>query len=254
MNTRPSLLWIAPLLLFLLFLPFSSDIDLDVASFFLSSHSRFKAPNWCLFVYNYGLLPGQLLFLGGFAAFIASFWKNSIFYLRWPALYICLTLLVGSGLFGHAFFKQFWERPRPKQVNIYGGKYPFCPLLSPYQGPSDRFLRSLPSGHATMGFYFFSLYFLGKRLSSRRLSWTGAAAAVFLGGAISWARLAQGGHFVSDIVASLIIMWMSAYWLDRFLACKIDHGRRWIDQMNAGRKRGTRPESTYERDSSNTPC
>lgn len=221
MSINTSFLWKIPLLLFLLYLPFSSTLDLKVASFFLGPNERFKPPQWCLVIYTYGLLPGQLLFLVSVAVTIASCRVKSIAHLRWPCIYLSTTLLVGSLLFGHVILKQFWPRPRPKQVVLYGGKYPYKPLLTPYIGPSDRFLRSLPSGHATMGFYFFSLYFLGKRLSRRYLAMSGLLASATLGSLLSWARLAQGGHFLSDIIVSGIIMWMSAYWLDRYLAQRL---------------------------------
>lgn len=213
-----SLLWILPLLLFLMYLPFSTYIDQNVASFFLGSNTKFKAPTWCLFIYTYGLLPGQLLFLGTTILFLASFFAKKIIQLRLPALYISMTLIIGSGIFGHALLKQFWVRPRPKQVALYGGKYPFCPLLKPYKGTSDRFLRSLPSGHATMGFYFFSLYFIGLRMSRRKVVWSGMILTGLFGGLLTWARLAQGGHFLSDIIVSALLMWMTAYWLDRLFS------------------------------------
>jgi lipid A 4'-phosphatase len=209
--------WLLPFILFLLYIPFSSTLDLAVANHFVQSDGRFHAPAWCLFMYTYGLLPGQIFFVGSVVVFIASFVAPRFIRLRRPALYIALTLIIGSGIFGHAVFKQFWNRPRPKQVALFGGKYPFCPLTKPYKGPSDRFLRSLPSGHATMGFYFLSLYFIGKRLGRRWIARGGLCITAGLGTLVAWARLAQGGHFLSDIVVSMLIMWMTAYWLDYFI-------------------------------------
>lgn len=244
MASSSSLFWKLPLLCFLLYLPFADGIDQATASFFLGGRSKFHAPAWCLWVYRYGLLPGQLLWCASALALLLSFlpvhrfsWgkqndesslhmpctsSTSHSSLRWPAAYLCLTLVVGSGLFGHAVLKQFWQRPRPKQVTLYGGGYPYCSLFSPYKGPADRHLRSLPSGHATMGFYFFALYFLGRRVRRRWVAWTGLVAGIVLGGLLTWARLAQGGHFVSDIVVSLLLMWMAAYWIDRLLAHRLE--------------------------------
>ena len=194
-----------------------SELDLAIARYFLRPDGRFHAPAWCLFVYTYGLIPGQLLFFGSSFFFIASSFSARFKRVRWPALYIALTLIIGSGFFGHAIFKQFWNRPRPKQVVLFGGKYPYCSLTSPYTGPSDRFLRSLPSGHATMGFYFLSLFFVGKRLGRRWIRRGGLCITVSLGTLVAWARLAQGGHFLSDIIVSMGLMWMTAYWLDQFM-------------------------------------
>lgn len=211
---RQLLPWLLPLTLFLIYLPYASTMDLAVAGHFVQSDGRFHAPAWCLFIYTYGLLPGQILFTGSVAVFIASFFARQLIRFRSYSLYVALTLIVGSGIFGHAIFKQFWDRPRPKQVVLFGGKYPYCPVTQPYSGPSDRFLRSLPSGHATMGLYFLTLYFIGKRLNRRRLVQTGLWITIGLSSVLAWARLAQGGHFLSDIVVSIFIMWMTAYWLD----------------------------------------
>ena len=216
-----SVLWILPLFAFILFIPFSSDLDIKTAQWFLREDGKFHAPQWCLFIYTYGLIPGQILFVGSTILFCISFFSHRIIQFRWYALYISLILIVGSGFFGHAVFKKFWNRPRPKQVELFGGKYPYCSMIRPYTGSSDRFLRSFPSGHATIGYYFFSLYFLGKRLSQRWLSRLGLCITSVLGSLIAWARMAQGGHFLSDIVVSLFIMWMTAYWLDYYFERKL---------------------------------
>ena len=228
---RPLLPWLLPLILFLVYLPYASTLDLAVAGHFVQSDGRFHAPAWCLFIYTYGLLPGQLLFAGSVAVLIASYFARRFIRYRSYALYVALTLIVGSGIFGHAVFKQFWDRPRPKQVVLFGGKYPYCPLTQPYKGPSDRFLRSLPSGHATMGLYFLTLYFIGKRLGRQRIARGGLWITVALSIVLAWARLAQGGHFLSDVIVSIFIMWMTAYWLDYFMLKRV-----------------------HESDSNKTPC
>jgi membrane-associated PAP2 superfamily phosphatase len=211
-----SLWWIIPLALFLVYIPLSSIIDLKIADFF-SVEGRFKAPKWTWSVYTYGLLPGQLLFLGSFFTTLYLFVHKNRSSSFFASLYICLVLIIGGGLVSHAVFKQFWQRPRPKQTTLFGAKYPYCPMWKLYKGKKDRNLRSLPSGHATMGFYFFSLYFVGRRLKKKYLALFGIGMACFLGTLLSFARFSQGGHFFSDSVLSLIIMWETCYWLNRWM-------------------------------------
>lgn len=208
--------WIVPLLLFVCYIPFSSLSDLEIANYF-SLEGKFKAPKWTWLVYTYGIIPGQLLFVCSALAFLYLCLQRSRSQLFFASAYVCLTLIVGGGLVSHAIFKKFWQRPRPKQTTLFGGKYPYCPAWKPYKGKKDRHLRSLPSGHATMGFYFFSLFFVGRRLRKRLLSVFGAGAACVLGAILCFARLSQGGHFLSDSVLSLFIMWQTCYWLDRAL-------------------------------------
>jgi len=216
-STRKSpLLWIIPLICFLLFIPFSAYLDVAISSLFTAPDGRFHASAWCWKFYRLGLRPGQALFLLSSATCVLTFClRKKALYI--PALYLSLTLCLGSGLIGHGLLKHYWQRPRPKQTVLFGSNYPFCPMYKPYVGPVDRHLRSLPSGHATMGFYFFSLYFLGRRLRRRSLKILGLTLAVLLGGTLSWLRICQGGHFISDIVTSALIMWQSAYWLDHLL-------------------------------------
>ncbi len=213
-RNKTSLFWKVPLFSFLLFLPFSASIDLAVCRFFVGEAGRFQAPAWCWTAYRYGLRPGQSLFIVSSALFIIGLLirKKRVWN---PALYISLTILIGSGVVGHGVLKKFWQRPRPKQTILFGAKYPFCPIYTRYVGPADRHLRSLPSGHATMGFYFFSLYFLGRKMGKRWLKIIGLIAAFSMGALLSWIRLYQGGHYFSDIVMSALIMWMTAYFLDR---------------------------------------
>jgi len=216
-TNTPSLFWKIPLVAFLLFVPFSSRIDIATSSFFLGGKEYFQAPAWCWTVYRYGLRPGQFLLAASAIVLVIGLLirKNNIWK---PALYLSLTLCIGSGVIGHGLLKRFWQRPRPKQVTLFGGKYPFCPIYTRYTGPVDRHLRSLPSGHATMGFYFFSLYFLGRRGRKRWLKITGLSAAAIMGTILAWARLSQGGHYLSDIVTSALIMWLTALWLDVLFA------------------------------------
>ena len=215
-NSLSYLWWMTPLLLFFCYIPFSSAIDLKIAHFF-SIGGKFKAPKWTWDVYTYGLIPGQILFATSLLTCATLFLQNSRSRLFFSSLYICLTLVIGGGLISHALFKQFWQRPRPKQTILFGAKYPFCPIWKSYKGKKDRHLRSLPSGHATMGFYFFALYFLGRRLKKFYLALFGIGMACFMGTLLSFVRFFQGGHFFSDSVLSLIIMWQTCYWLDRAL-------------------------------------
>lgn len=208
--------WIVPCLLFLCYLPFSSMIDLEVAHFFAVGE-RFRAPKWTWFVYTYGIIPGQVLFVVSCISLCVLFFRNIRSSLFFSSLYICLTLVIGGGLISHALFKQFWQRPRPKQTTLFGGKYPYCPAWKTYTGKKDRHLRSLPSGHATMGFYFFSLYFVGRRLRKKYISVFGMGVGWILGAVLCYARFSQGGHFLSDSILSLFVMWQTCYWLDRIL-------------------------------------
>ncbi|MDR0717023.1 MAG: phosphatase PAP2 family protein, partial [Azoarcus sp.] len=90
-----------------------------------------------------------------------------------------------------------------------GGNARFTPALQ----PTDQCGKncSFVSGHASAGFFAVSLGFLGGASARRR--WTLAGLA--LGGIAGLGRIAQGGHFLSDVVFAFFITWWSAWlvWL-----------------------------------------
>lgn len=73
-----------------------------------------------------------------------------------------------------------------------------------------------------MGFYFFALALLGICYRRRDLYWLGLGLAWGLGGLLSLARIAQGGHFFSDTMASALIMWLTAWGLAYFLLAQTE--------------------------------
>lgn len=190
-----------PLLLLAIIAPWSSQVDLAFASYFYHS-TQFSTYSLFTFFYKWGLLPGQFL---GIAAFFALFFKR----LRYPALVIGLTIAIGAGLFTQVLFKEFWKRPRPKQVEQFGGTEPFRTFYTPNFSAKGDF-KSFPSGHCTMGFCFFAVAILGRRLRNRKLFVGGLTLALGLGIFLAISRIAQGGHFFSDTVAAACLMWMTA--------------------------------------------
>jgi membrane-associated PAP2 superfamily phosphatase len=132
-----------------------------------------------------------------------------------------LLMLLGPGLLVNAVGKDNWGRPRPKQIQEFGG--PDTYITAGAVGPIAKDRKSFPSGHASMGFYLLGGYFIwrGRRPVLARAS---LAAGVLMGAAIGWARIVQGGHFLSDVIwagAAVFIAGELLAWLllnDRTLA------------------------------------
>ena len=121
--------------------------------------------------------------------------------LRRPAaaLFLCLTL--GLGLLVHGVFKDHWGRARPVQVEAFGGQATFTSPLQPSQ--ACRSNCSFVSGHAGTGFALIAVGTLGCLATRRRWFWIGT-----LGGAVLGSlRIAQGGHFLSDILFAWLMLW-----------------------------------------------
>jgi len=127
---------------------------------------------------------------------------------------LILTYVVMVGV-GVELIKSAVGRPRPRNVTEFSGDKAFRPF---YMG--ERAGKSFPSGHAASGFYFLALIPVGRRLGNSYLVYAGAAAGLILGGLLSWARMAQGGHFFTDCLGSLLLVWVVANLLDCLLAPK----------------------------------
>ena len=122
---------------------------------------------------------------------------------------IGLTLVVGAGLITNSVLKEYWGRPRPKQVVEFGGKLDYRPFWQPNLEATREPQKSFPSGHVAMGFFYLSLIIVGRHYKNRLLFGLGLFLTLFWGIGLMIARVAQGGHFLSDVIVSPIIMWLT---------------------------------------------
>lgn len=207
-------LWGVPLLVFLLIAPFTPWIDLQVADFFYGEEGFIKQSDshhsFFSLLYKYGNLPGQILSLLAVALFAGSFFFPAWKKWRRGALVVALTAFIGAGILVSGVFKEVWGRARPRQIERFGGIEPFRPFYSPIFSTGGSPYKSFPSGHATMGFLFLSLAFVGAREKSRFLYVMGIVLGLGGGVLLSYVRMAQGGHFFSDILAAGLLMWLVA--------------------------------------------
>lgn len=212
--------WLIPVLAMALITPFTPELDLAVSRYFYDPSTGFDDSPFYAFMYTYGLIPAQLTFItAAVLLFLSSFFKK---WKKWqPAsLSLVLTLAIGAGLIAHVMLKDHWGRPRPRQVIEFGGTQEFRPFYSPNFFNQPEPSKAFTCGHCTMGFYFFSLALVGRRLGSKTLYLWGIALALLLGVGLSVTRIAQGGHFLSDTLASALIMWLTAYLCDQLIFSK----------------------------------
>lgn len=165
-------------------------------------------------MFRYGCIPAQAACAIATLWFLLSFRIPKLQSLRKVALAFALSLGIGSGILTIGVFKENWGRPRPRQVQQFGGTEQFRPFYSPALKKPAVPSKSFPSGHSTCGFYFFILYFIGKRAGNLRLARAGLFVALSLGLALSISRIMQGGHFLSDILFAAFLMWETAIFVD----------------------------------------
>lgn len=141
------------------------------------------------------------LFLGG--------WK------RWRrhALFVLATVILGPGLLVNVGFKDHLGRPRPTQVENFGGQHLYIPPL--HRGSAGN-NSSFPSGHAASAFCYFSLWFVWRRRCPR-LAVAAFTGTLMLGGVMSFSRVVTGAHFLSDVLWSGYLCYFSSFILYYFI-------------------------------------
>lgn len=224
--------WAIPLLLLAIIAPWAPILDLALANYFFNAATgQFSAHPFFSFFYDWGLLPGQIVGILALLVLIFSYFKPAIKRWRYPALLIGLTIAIGAGLITQVIFKEYWKRPRPKQVEQFGGTEPYRAFNEPNFSAKGNF-KSFPSGHCTMGFCFFALVILGRRLQNKKLFMWGLMLSFGLGFFLALSRIAQGGHFFSDTVAAACLMWITAATCDWFLWRNATLKEIYVDSFN----------------------
>ena len=123
-----------------------------------------------------------------------------------------MVTLLGLVVFINVIVKNIWGRARPNEVLELDGKN----LFSPWYQISDQCISncSFVSGDAAVGFSLIVLYFISNDLKYIYLS-------IVSGLLIGMVRIAEGGHFLSDVIFSAIIVFffsfvIKKYFLNRF--------------------------------------
>lgn len=200
-----------PLLLFIAIAPFTPKLDIIISNLFYSVDPQPKgsfASDWLVeTMYHYGMIPAFILFGISCIAFTLSFYFPKILKWRAPAAFMILSFGIAPGLLVNVLLKGLWGRPRPIQIKYFGGEQDFRPFYIPNFSSEAKFFKSFPSGHCTMGFIFFTLYIIGKRLQKKGLFYLGIALTVLLSATLAYARIARGGHFFSDVLGAGLVTW-----------------------------------------------
>lgn len=167
-------------------------------------------------LYRIDRTPAILLAFAGLVAAIIGM-RNSIKrHLVRPGLFLVILLILGPGLLVNSVFKEHWGRPRPREVIELGGVKPFH---HPWQPGLSGKGRSFPSGHSSAAFYLIAPFFVYRR-SRPNLARGCLAGGLIFGIFMSYARIAQGGHFLSDCLWALGMVWLTSLILAEIM--KID--------------------------------
>jgi lipid A 4'-phosphatase len=134
------------------------------------------------------------LLLTGLATLGAALLRRQGNLLR-SGVFLLLSVVIGPGVVVNFVLKDHMGRPRPRDVIEFAGPSPYVPPFV----PSNEGGASFPCGHCSVGFLFAAGWWIWRR---RQPAWAWGSLAVGLasGFALGLARMAAGGHFLSDIV------------------------------------------------------
>ena len=189
-------------------------VDLWASGLFYRPESHFFLGDWAPVRAIYRGVPRlvEIIVIAVPALCLVALWRRrsgAALNIR-AAAFLLLSLALGPGLLVNAVLKDHWGRARPAQVTEFAGTQRFTPALI----PADQCARncSFPAGHPAVGFYLVSFAFLVRDPKRRRMA---EGAAIAVGALFGLARMAQGGHFLSDVVFSGLLVYATSWLLYR---------------------------------------
>jgi len=134
---------------------------------------------------------------------------------RGAIVYLLLVFLLGPVILANGVLKEHWDRARPAHTEQFGGAKRYTPpLLIADQCKTNC---SFVSGEAALGFAFMAFGFVARTQARRRL---GFAAGIGLGALFGLLRMAEGGHYLSDVYFAGLFMALVAWPLQRWFAAR----------------------------------
>ena len=180
------------------------DVDLTPSGWFYVPGAGFSWSTDGILEFVRRWIPD--IVIGSFV-FCVALWAAGLCLDRWSwnistpqIVYLSLTLLIGPALIVESLLKPFWGRARPKDIMLFGGNAAYTP---PWQIAHECERNcSFASGHAAVAFWVTAYAFL----LPQRWRVAGMFAGLAFGAAVGLVRIAQGAHFLSDIVAAGFIV------------------------------------------------
>lgn len=195
-----------------------TPIDIRIEEYFYGASS--SKMTWFLAnrfpwkqLYSYASVPAVLTAIASTVVLILGYIKDKYTKYRLYSIFLILALAIGPGLLVNLTLKNYWGRPRPVEIKAFGGKWDYQKVLEKGTGGRGK---SFPSGHASIGYYFFVFYFLFRR-KNRAMAFLSLALAFLYGTLLGVTRMSMGGHFLSDVLWSAFIVFSSALVLYYFI-------------------------------------
>ena len=182
-----------------------ADGDIWVSTYFSQENWAIGKQPFFTWLYKYGghvsiLLVGFCILIWGL-----TYKYDRIVKYKNVCILIVLTTILGSSVLINGILKPYWGRPRPVQIEQFGGPWEYREFYEPGTPAKGQ---SFPSGHVSIVTIFLVAAFV--RNENKKLAVAGVTVGVFLTVSMAVCRIAQGGHFVTDTIWSLCIMMLVA--------------------------------------------
>ncbi|GLS88456.1 phosphoesterase [Cypionkella aquatica] len=146
---------------------------------------------------------------------LASWRKTS----GWFWGYVLAVFLIGPGLVVNLGFKSHWGRARPSNISEFGGTAQFSPAwqISDQCAKNCSFVSGEGAGATALTITLLVILYRFRHRLSPALYRAGQAASVLMLAFVGWQRVAAGGHFLSDVLLSMLVVSLIAAILARLL-------------------------------------
>lgn len=208
-------------------LPLLAGADLAIAGYFYSEECRCFPANQLagiLLIDRLVLWAGRLA-IPMLALSLLLIWilyrRSMQNHDRYRRMLRALSFMLALGLITpviliHEVLKTEVGRARPRHLEQFSGSSTFTPAWVPSKACTGN--CSFTSGHVAFGAWLMGAWFLGGR---RRWLWFGVGALLtFL---IGWLRMAQGAHFLTDVLGSALLVWLTAQLLTLTKLYRYEH-------------------------------
>lgn len=189
-----------------------TTLDLQAAGVFLGPDSNTQVVTWWWIELINAYIPAVfrtavLLALVGWL--FTTFGRHGKQW-RFVLAFIVVAGTLGPGIVVNSGFKENWQRARPYQVVPFGGTQQFTRATVMTDQCDNN--CSFVSGHVACGFFLASLMLIDRR---RQITW--GIAGVSSGFIIGFARIADGAHWLSDVLWAAPITLVCSWLAWRFL-------------------------------------
>ncbi len=192
-----------------------SSLDLSISALFYRGGIGWPVGDQPLLYFFYKVIPWSSTLLGilCLSVIVGASVSQRLQQWRRPAAIVMVAFILGPGLLVNALLKENWGRPRPRAVETFAGAEPYVPPLYFNQCGDGK---SFSCGHCSVGFAFIVFAMLARQ---RRWQLFWLCFTLGVGGFTSLARIAAGGHFLSDALWSAYLAfasgWLSVYLFSR---------------------------------------